>query len=185
MDDSKIVEMYWQRSEQAIAETDQKYGKYCYRIAYNILASNEDAEESVSDTYMTAWNTIPPRRPSVLATFLGKITRNLSIDRWRERSACKRGGGQIVLALEELEECIASTENVEQNYAKKELIVAYKRFVEKLPVTERRVFLLRYWYLDSIGDIAQKYGFSESKVKSMLHRTRQKLQRCLAEEGLL
>lgn len=185
MDDSRIVDLYWQRSEQAIAETQQKYGKYCYRIAYNILTSEEDAEESVSDTYMTAWNTIPPRRPSVLATFLGKITRHLSIDRWRTRNAYKRGGGQTVLALEELEECIASTENVEQTYAKKELLAAYKRFIEKLPITERRVFLCRYWYLDSIGDIAKKYGFSESKVKSMLHRTRQKLNRCLAEEGLL
>lgn len=185
MDDSKIVELYWNRSEQAIAETDQKYGRYCYRIAYNILTSKEDAEESVNDTYMTAWNAIPPRRPSVLATFLGKITRHLSIDRWRTRSAYKRGGGQMVLALEELEECVASSENVEQTYAKKELLAAYQRFIEKLPVTERRVFLLRYWYLDSIGDIAQKYGFSESKVKSMLHRTRQKLYRCLVEEGLL
>ena len=91
----------------------------------------------------------------------------------------------MVLALEELEECIASTENVEQAYAKKELLAAYKCFIEKLPVTERRVFLLRYWYLDSVGDIAQKYGFSESKVKSMLHRTRQKLIKCLVEEGLL
>ena len=122
MDDSKIIDLYWQRSEQAIEETDQKYGKYCYRIAYNILTSKEDAEESVSDTYMTAWNTIPPRRPSVLATFLGKITRHLSIDRWRTRSAYKRGGGQIVLALDELEECIASNENVEQTYAKKDNI---------------------------------------------------------------
>ena len=185
MDDSRIVELYWNRSEQAIGETDQKYGKYCYRIAYNILASKEDSEETVSDTYMTAWKTIPPHRPSVLGTFLGKITRNLSIDRWRTRSAYKRGGGQMVLALEELEECVASSENVEQTYAKKELLAAYQRFIEKLPVTERRVFLLRYWYLDSIGDVAQKHGFSESKVKSMLHRTRQKLRRCLAEEGLL
>lgn len=185
MDDSKIVDLYWDRKEQAIEETQKKYGSYCYKIAYNILSSKEDAEESVSDTYMTAWNTIPPRRPSVLATFLGKITRHLSIDQWRTRSAYKRGGGQMVLVLEELEECIASNENVEQSYARKELLTAYKRFVERLPVTERRVFLLRYWYLDSIGDIAQKYGFSESKVKSMLHRTRQKLNRCLAEEGLL
>ena len=185
MDDSKIVELYWDRKEQAIEETQKKYGSYCYKIAYNILTSKEDAEESVSDTYMTAWNTIPPRRPSVLATFLGKITRRLSIDRWRTRSAYKRGGGQMVLALEELEECVASSENVEQTYAKKELLAAYKRFIEKLPITERRVFLCRYWYLDSIGDIAQKYGFSESKVKSMLHRTRQKLNKCLVEEGLL
>ena len=128
MDDSKIVDLYWDRKEQAIEETQKKYGSYCYKIAYNILTSKEDAEESVSDTYMTAWNTIPPRRPSVLATFLGKITRHLSIDRWRTRSAYKRGGGQMALALEELEDCIASPESVEQTYAKKELLVAYKRF---------------------------------------------------------
>ena len=185
MDDSKIVDLYWQRCEQAIDETQKKYGSYCYKIAYNILTSKEDAEESVNDTYMTAWNTIPPRRPSVLATFLGKITRHISIDRWRTRNAYKRGGGQMVLALEELEECIASSDNVEQTYAKKELLAAYKHFIEKLPATDRRVFLCRYWYLESIGDIAKKYGFSESKVKSMLHRTRQKLHRCLVEEGLL
>ena len=185
MDDGRIVELYWNRSEQAIAETERKYGHYCYRIAYNILTSKEDAEESVSDTYMAAWNAIPPHRPGVLATFLGKITRRISIDRWRARGAYKRGGGQVAVALEELEECVASNENVEQTYAKKELLAAYKRFIEKLPTTERSVFLLRYWYLDSIGDIAQKHGFSESKVKSMLHRTRQKLHKCLAEEGLL
>ena len=122
MDDSKIVDLYWDRKEQAIEETQKKYGSYCYKIAYNILTSKEDAEESVNDTYMTAWNTIPPRRPSVLATFLGKITRHLSIDRWRTRSAYKRGGGQVVLALEELEECVASPESVEQTYEKKELL---------------------------------------------------------------
>ena len=112
MDDHQIVELYWNRSEQAISQTDQKYGRYCYGIAYNILANQEDAEESVNDTYMAAWDAIPPRRPSVLATFLGKITRHISIDRWRSRSAYKRGGGQITVALEELEECIASMENV-------------------------------------------------------------------------
>lgn len=185
MDDHQIVELYWNRSEQAISQTDQKYGRYCYGIAYNILANQEDAEESVNDTYMAAWDAIPPRRPSVLATFLGKITRHISIDRWRSRSAYKRGGGQITVALEELEECIPSGQTVEQEYGKKELLAAYNRFIEKLPATERSVFLRRYWYLDSIGDIALQYGFSESKVKSMLHRTRQKLRSCLAQEGLL
>ena len=185
MDDHMIVQLYWERSEQAIGETEQKYGPYCYKIAHNILENREDAQESVNDTYLAAWNTIPPHRPTILSTFLGKLTRRISIDRWRSRSAYKRGGGQMVLALEELEECIPSNESAEQHYARKELLAAYLRFIENLPVTDRRVFLLRYWYLDSIGDIAQKYGFSESKVKSMLHRTRQKLHRCLVEEGLL
>ncbi len=185
MDDQMIVQLYWERSEQAIRETDQKYGGYCYAIAKNILENKEDAQECVNDTYLAAWNTIPPKRPSVLATFLGKITRHISIDRWRARGAYKRGGGQVVMALEELEECVASKETVEKTYARKELLAAYRRFIEKLPAAERRVFLLRYWYLDSIGDIAQKCGFSESKIKSMLHRTRQKLKKCLAQEGLL
>ena len=185
MDDFRIVELFWNRSEQAITETQQKYGHYCYRIAYNILANEEDAEESVSDTYFKAWNTIPPHRPSILATFLGKITRHISIDRWRIRNANKRGGGQIVLAFEELEECIASKESVEQAYTMKEHLAAYQKFLERLPETERSIFLLRYWYVESIHEISEKYGFSESKVKSMLHRTRQKLRKCFEEEGLL
>ena len=184
MDDKKIVDLYWSRSESAISETDKKYGKYCYSIAYNILTNNEETEESVSDTYMTAWKAIPPRRPSVLATFLGKITRNLAIDRWRERVATKRGGGEVTLALEELEDCVAGLQNVEMEYERKELIRAYVKFLDALPVAERRVFLLRYWYVDSVEAIAEKFGFSQSKVKTMLYRTRAKLRKQLAEEGL-
>ena len=120
MDDQKIVDLYWQRSEKAIEETDSKYGGYCFSIAYNVLANKEDAEESVSDTYMAAWNELPPHRPSILAAFLGKITRNISISRWRSRSAYKRGGGEIVLALEELDECVADSQNVEADYIRRE-----------------------------------------------------------------
>ena len=183
MDDNHIIDLYWDRSEEAIAQTDKKYGRYCYSIAYNILTNQEDAEESVSDTYMAAWEAIPPRRPAVLSTFLGKITRHISIDRWRTRSAHKRGGGEIVLALEELEDCVADMQDVEEEYQRKELVKAYVKFLDVLPVTERRVFLCRYWYMESIGDIAAKFGFSQSKVKSMLHRTRGKLRKQLAEEG--
>lgn len=132
---------------------------------------------------MTAWRAIPPRRPSVLSTFLGKITRHISIDRWRERSAYKRGGGEVTLALEELEDCVAGRQNVEMEYEWKELIRAYVKFLDALPVTERRVFLRRYWYVDSIETIAKEFGFSQSKVKTMLHRTRAKLHRHFAEEG--
>ena len=185
MDDKSIVDLYFNRDEEAITQTDRKYGRFCYSIAYNILTNQEDAEESVSDTYMTAWRTIPPRRPSVLSPFLGKITRHISIDRWRERSAYKRGGGEMPLALEELEDCVAGLQDVETEYQRKELIRVYKKFLDQLPVTERRVFLSRYWYVDSIETIADRYGFSQSKVKSMLHRTRIKLRKQLAEEGLL
>lgn len=185
MEDEKIIELFWNRSESAISETAQKYGNYCYSIAYNILTNSEDAEESVSDTYMAAWKAMPPRRPSILATFLGKITRHLSIDRWRSRNRYKRGGGEIVLALEELEDCIADSQTVETVLERKQLAVVFNRFLDSLPETERRVFLCRYWYLDPIADIAGYYGFSVSKVTSMLHRTRKKLRTTLEKEGLL
>lgn len=184
MEDQKIVDLYWSRSEAAISETQRRYGKYCYSIAYSILVNNEDAEECVNDTYMAAWKAIPPKRPSVLAAFLGKITRHLSIDRWRARSRYKRGCGEIVLALEELGEC-AAEETVEGALERKQLTLAFNRFLESLPETERRVFLCRYWYLDPISDIANYYGFSDSKVTSMLHRTRKKLRAVLEKEGLL
>lgn len=184
MDDQEIVELYFSRSETAIAQTASKYGGYCYSIAYNILTNQEDAEESVNDTYLAAWNAMPPRRPSILATFLGKITRHLSIDRWRSRSAYKRGGGEMVLALEELGEC-AGGQTAEQAYARKELARQINRFLAALPETECSVFLCRYWYLDSIADIAEHFGFSQSKVASMLHRTRGKLREQLEKEGLL
>ena len=183
MDDKSIVDLYFSRSEEAISRTDQKYGRFCYSIAYNILTNKEDAEESVSDTYMAAWNTIPPRRPTVLAAFLGKITRHIAIDRWRERSASKRGGGEITLALEELENCVAGTQNVETELERKEIIRAYVKFLDALPITERRVFLCRYYYVESIETIADKFSFSQSKVKTMLHRTRAKLRKQLAKEG--
>ena len=183
MNDKNIVDLYFNRDEEAIAQTDKKYGRYCYSIAYNILTNKEDAEESVSDTYMTAWRAIPPRRPSVLSTFLGKITRHISIDRWRERSAYKRGGGEVTLALEELKDCVAGLQNVEMEYERKELIRAYVKFLDTLPITERRVFLCRYWYVDSVEAIAEKFGFSQSKVKTMLYRTRKKFRKTLWEEG--
>lgn len=185
MEDSQIIDLFWRRSETAITETDRKYGKYCYSIAYNILTNNEDAEESVSDTYMAAWKVIPPKRPSILATFLGKITRHLSIDRWRARNRYKRGGGEISLALEELEDCASEEYSIEKVMERKQLALVVNRFLESLSETERRVFLCRYWYLDPISDIANYYGFSDSKVASMLHRTRKKLRALLEKEELL
>ena len=183
MDDGKIAELYWNRSEQAVEETRTKYGAYCYSIALNILNSREDAEESVNDTYHAAWNCMPPHRPSVLATFLGKLTRRISIDRWRKGHAARRGGGEITLALEELEECIAGHGSVEEELERQELIDLVNSFLKTLADTERRVFLCRYWYMDSVSDIAGQFGFSESKVTSMLHRTRGKLRVQLEKEG--
>ena len=183
MDDKNIVELYFQRSEQAIKETATKYGNYCYSIAYNILDSNEDAEESVNDTYNDAWNSMPPHRPSILATFLGKITRRISIDRWRKRNAEKRGGGEMPLVLDELQDCIADENTVEREFEKQHLSDIVNSFVTTLPETEQKVFLCRYWYMDSISSICKQFSFSESKVKSMLARTRDKLRIVLEKEG--
>lgn len=183
MDDKTIVDLYFLRNEDAIGLTEEKYGPYCYSIAYNILSNREDAQESVSDTYLAAWNAIPPRRPSVFSAFLGKLTRHISIDRWRQRTAAKRGGGEVAVALEELSECVAGLQNIELEYERKELMKAYTRFLKELPETERRVFLGRYWYMESIEAIATKFGFSQSKVKMLLQRTRIKLRLRFEEEG--
>lgn len=185
MHDQEIVELCWSRSEHALSEMAEKYGSYCYSIAYNILASREDAEESVNDAYLAAWSTIPPKRPVILSTFLGKLTRRISIDCLRKRTADKRGGGEIDLVLEELEYCITGNQNIESAYIQKELSAAVNRFLDALPQTERNVFLCRYWYLDSISDIAVYFGFSQSKVASMLHRMRRKLRVQLEREGYL
>lgn len=184
MEDQGIIALFFKRSEQAIEETDKKYGRYCYSIAYNILSNREDSEESVSDTYMAAWNTIPPRSPSLLSTFLGKITRYISIDRWRKRSAKRRGGGEILLALDELVECVAA-DSVDAELSKKELTRILNEFLSSLSETERNIFLCRYWYMDSIQTISNLSGFSQSKVTSMLHRLRGRLRKVLSQEGYL
>ena len=183
MDDKQIVDLYWAREETAINETALKYGSYCHSIAYTILQNQQDAQECVNDTYMDAWNTMPPNRPSVLSTFLGKITRRISIDRWRIKNAKKRGGDEITLALDELEECVGSSHDVELEVQRKELAATMHSFLDRLPQTERRIFLLRYWYLEPIRSIANQYGFSQSKVASMLHRIRGKLRKYLEKEG--
>lgn len=184
-DDQKIIDLYWSRSEDAITETAAKYGRYCRSIAYGILMSREDAQECVSDAYLTAWNAIPPRRPADLGTYLGKITRNLSIDRLRAKNREKRGGGEVPLALEELEEVVGNSDGPETEAVRKELIASLNRFLGSLSREERYVFLRRYWYLDAIGDIAKTTGFSGSKVASMLYRLRGRLKKQLIKEDLL
>lgn len=185
MEDARIVDLYWERSEKAIEETSIKYGNYCYSIAFHILANAEDAIESVNDTYLEAWNSMPPHRPALLATFLGKITRRVSIDRWRKQTAEKRGGGEIELALDELSDCVPSIQSVEHEIEAAELAQSINDFVMSLPHMERRVFISRYWYLEPISVISRRYGFSQSKVKMMLHRQRKKLLAHLEREGHL
>ncbi len=185
MKDQDIVDLYWQRSEQAISETERKYGRYCHTIAYNICADREDAEDCVNDTWLAAWNSMPDKRPSVLSTFLGYITRNLAIDRWNEKTARKRGGGEIPLALDELSECIPGSggDPVEAVEAK-ELEAAIRDFTGGLKDEERRMFIARYFFLLSVDEIAARLHVSRSKAKTTLYRSRNKLRRYLQEEGL-
>ncbi len=185
MEDSQIVALYWERNELAIAETAAKYGRYCYAIAFNILNSREDADECVDDTYMNAWQKIPPHCPSVLSTFLGKITRRVSLNKWKSRTRQKRGGGELPLALDELAECVQSNYSTEKRIEEKELLIAINAFLCNLSEVERDVFVSRYWFLASTKLISNRFGFTEGKVKSILFRTREKLKRHLAEEGLV
>lgn len=183
MKDAQILDLYWDRSENAIAETAAKYGPYCYSIAYRILLSGEDADESVNDTYLDAWNCMPPHRPNVLATFLGKITRRISIDRYRARNAQMRGGGEIPLALDELSDCIPAPFTTEEVAEGRALVRAINAFLSGLPDTERDVFVCRYWFLAPVKEIAERCGMGQGNVKSMLHRTRKKLAAYLEKEG--
>ena len=185
MEDNAIINLYWKRSQDAIHQTDIKYGKYCYSIAFNILECHEDAEESVDDTYMATWNKIPPNRPNSLCAFVGKIARNISISKWRMNKAQKRGGREMTLKLQELEACIPSRQNIEESYEAKEVVSAINTFLEEIPKVERIVFMRRYWCMDSIEEICNSFGFSESKVKSILHRNRVRLKKYLKEVGEL
>ena len=182
MEDSRIIELFWQRNENAISETAAKYGNYCFHIALNILNDEQDSQECVNDTYLHAWEAIPPRRPSRLKIFLGKITRNLSLNLYEKKTAQKRGGGQMELILDELLECIPSDcREFADDYAVSEII---NDFLESLPMQNRKIFVKRYWYADSIKEIAKSLGCSESKVTVTLFRMREKLREALRKEGI-
>lgn len=182
MEDSQIIELYWQKNADAISETSSKYGAYCYTIANNILRNAEDSEECVNDTWLNAWNAMPPQKPNVLRMFLAKITRNLSINRFNARSAEKRGG-EIILVLDELVDCLAGETSVEAEYEVKELEQCIRRFVRSLPEREGNVLVRRYFFAESIADIARRYGLTENHVTVMLSRTRKKLKAHLLKEG--
>ena len=183
MEDSKIVELYWQKNEKAIKETNTKYGAYCYAIADNILHNREDSEECVNDTWLKAWNAMPPQKPTKLQMFLAKITRNLSFNRFNARSAEKRGGGEIVLVLDELAECLASESDVVSEYEVRELGRCIQKFVRALPERDCNVFVRRYFFTESVAQIAKKYGLTQNNVMVILSRTRTKLKNYLIKEG--
>lgn len=183
MDDSQIIALYWERSESAISETAEKYGRYCHYIAYNILNSDPDAEECVNDTYLNVWNSIPPHKPNRLSTFLGKITRNLALNRFEKMSAVKRSSPQADGVFHELRECIPdqAADDPEETLILKDSV---NRFLRSLPQQAMLVFLRRYWYFSSIDDIAADYHLSKSNVKVTLYRTREKFRAFLIEEGI-
>ena len=183
MDDEKIIELYFARDEQAVAETDRKYGGYCFTLANAILGNREDAEEVVSDTHLKTWHAIPPKRPGVLKLFLAKITRNLSFSRWRSYTAEKRGGGVMELVLEELDACIPAPGKVEDSLMGKELAKAIRCFLNTLPQREQDIFLRRYFFVEETGAIARRYGMKPATVLRTLSRTREKLKNYLSKEG--
>ena len=182
MDDSKIIDLYFKRDETAIEETDRKYGAYCYTVANNILSSHEDAEECVNDTWMRTWNSIPPQRPQALKLFLLRITRNISLDRLKAVKAKKRGGGETELAIEELSECIPGAGDVIDEMIENELSELIRLFVHSLPDLERAIFVRRYFFLDSVKAVADRYSMSEGSVMTRLSRTRKKLRTLIEKE---
>lgn len=183
MEDEKIIEMYFDRNEKAIVETQVKYGKYCYSISYNILYNNEDVQECLNDTYLNTWNSIPPNKPSVLSTYLGKIIRRLSIDKYRKTNALKRGGGEYPISLDELEECLSSNITSKDVVDEELLVEEINEFLSNISKVERSMFVSRYFYFDSIEEICDRFGFKESKVKMSLKRTRDKLKEHLIKKG--
>ena len=183
MDDRQIVDLYWQRDEHAIEATAAKYESYCMKISQNILSDRADSEENVNDTYLHAWQTMPPQRPAILSAFLGKIARNLALNRYKARSAQKRQGDAFALSLDELDDCAPALSSPDDEATAAELGRSISAFLRTLPEETRNIFLRRYWYCDATADIAARYSLTESKVRVTLHRTRGKLAAYLQERG--
>lgn len=184
MEDKQIIDLFWQRSESAITAAAEKYGPYCQKIAENILESKEDAEECVNDTWLLAWKNIPPDKPAKLAAYLGKITRNLSLNCVKYHAAQKRGSGRTELVLSELEDCIPAPNSVENEMDDRFLKEAIERYLRALPAEKRHIFIRRYWYMMSVKEIAKACGMSQSKIASLLFRMRKELKAHLEKEGI-
>ena len=183
MDDNEIVDLYWQRSEQAVKETAAKYGAYCLKISLNILEDMPDSEENVNDTYMKAWSSIPPHRPDSLKAFLARIARNLAINRYKAAHTQKREGSEFAVSIDELDICTPSKITVEDEAGMAQLSKCISDFLYQQSREERSVFVCRYFYCESIEEIAVRFGYSHSKIKSMLMRTRTRLKAYLQKEG--
>lgn len=183
MDDNKIIELYWERKEEAIKETSLKYGRLCTHIAKNILACYEDSEECVNDTYLAVWNAIPNERPNRFSAFISKITRNLALKKYEYISAAKRNPAAIT-SLEELGDCVSGTDSVESEVESRRIESTIDKFLWLQGEEKRNVFIRRYWYFDSIESICNSTGFTASKVKSMLYEMRKKLRIYLESEGI-
>ena len=183
MEDGAIIELYWQRSERAIEETRAKYGAYCYQIAFNLLHSPEDAEETVSDTYHAAWNAMPPERPGSLRSWLGKVARNLSLGRWNRDHRRKRDAGMTEL-LGELTDCLPAQDTPEKALEAKELRDAIDRWLGSLGRTDRVLFLRRYWYGVSLQELAKERALSPARLAQKMLRLRQSLRKALEKEGI-
>lgn len=184
MEDIEIVELFWKRDEKAIAETQNKYSNYCFSIARNILGNQQDCEEVINDTFLAAWNSIPPHHPLILSTYLGKIARRLSLNKYRRYSAKKRGGQDITVSLSELDECVSDGRSIRDELEEKYLAETIDGFLAGLKESERKIFVCRYWYFEPVQDIARRFGFTESKVKMTLKRTRDRLRDYLEKEGV-
>ena len=185
MTDLQIIELYWNRDQGAISQSDSKYGAYCFAVANQILSDSLDSEECVSDTWLRSWNAIPPQRPDKLKLFFAKITRNLSVDKLKGRLAQKRGGGETELILEELQECVASSGDAEGEYMAKELGKTINTFVRSLPKREANLFIRRYFFGERVEDIAPRYQLTPHNATVILSRVRQKLKKQLEKEGFL
>lgn len=182
MDDSAIIELYWQRSEDAISETNTKYGSYCFKIANNILSNKEDSDECVNDTWLRVWNAIPPKKPEKFRIFLGKITRNLSFDKYKKANTIKRSG-EMLFILDELSECISGGNTTEDEVNLKLLGESITKFLHTLSEREREIFLRRYFYAEAVNEIAEKTKLTANNVSTILSRTRARLREHLEKEG--
>lgn len=182
MDDREIIDLFFQRDQEAVTQTRKKYGKLCFHVANNILGNPQDAEECENDTYLKLWASIPPTRPRRFSTFVLTLTRNISLSRLRKAKAAKRFGGEADLALEELEECVSGSADVEKTYEAKALKGEIDRFLEDLSGDDRLIFLYRYWMLEPVASIAERFNFSQPKIWSSLSRSREKLREHLAKE---
>ena len=185
MEDSEIIKLYWNRNQNAVKETEKEYGAYCFSIAENILHNQQDSEECVSDTWLRAWQSIPPQKPTRLKLFLAKITRNLAFDMYRQKTADKRGGGEFSAVLDELAECVAGSDDVEKAFEAKTLRQSLNAFLKNLPQRDRQLFVRRYFYAESVKSIAEEFSMNSNHVSVILRRVRKKLRIYLEQEELL